>query len=223
MVAVTKAAVRQDVRALAQLVDEAVERLPGEQLGALHAVLKGAHNTITALQSPHTTEVGPLPDYFPVVAGERATITARAVREAGTRWDAAAERGQRDWVGAIAALGPLLTPGEVATRLGVSTSTVNNWRGRDKLLALRFDDHQYRYPAFQFAESPANSEQGLVPNLASILALLGERSPWARAQFFLTATPILQGETPLAVLRRGEREAVERVRRLAKQAGEMGT
>ena len=221
MVAVTKAAVRQDARALARLVDEAVERLPGEQLGALYAVLQGARHTIAALQ-PQGTEVEPLPEYFPVAAGGRGAVTARAVREAGARWDVAVERGQRDWAGAVAAIGPLLAPGEVAARLGVSTSTVNNWRGRGKLLALRFDDHQYRYPAFQFAESPASSEQGLVPHLAALLPILDGLSPWARAQFFLTASPMLHGETPIAALRRGDREAAERVRRLAERAGELG-
>jgi hypothetical protein len=227
MVAVTRAAVRQNARALARLVDEAVERLPGEYLPAVYAILQGAHNTIAALQpsaalSESVTPAEVVADYFPVAAGSVQQVTPRALREAQARWDVAAERGEQGWIEAMGAIGPLLAPGEVAARLGVSTSTVNNWRNRSKLLALRFDDHQYEYPAFQFATSPAESDRGLVPHFAAILPLLADRSPWARAQFFITPSAALGDETPLAVLQRGEREGIERVRRLAQQAGELG-
>ena len=49
-------------------------------------------------------------------------------------------------------LGPLLTPGDVATRLGVTRATVHNWRQAGRLLALHPNRHTYVYPAFQFTE-----------------------------------------------------------------------
>lgn len=160
--------------------------------------------------------------YFPVVAGAGQPPTARALREAGAGWDDAAARGQRRRDEALGALGPLLAPGEVAARLGVSTSTVNNWRQRGKLLAPRLDDHQYRYPLFQFAASPAEGEQGLEPGFVATLSPLAGLSPWARAPFFLAPTAALGDETPIATLRRGDRAAAGRVRELARRAGELG-
>lgn len=223
MVAVTKAVIRQDAQALARLVDEAVEHLPGEQLPAVAAILAGARNTIAALQ-PATPPPAPSTpdDYFPASAAPSPRATPRQLREANAQWDAATARGRAQADAALNALGALLPPGEVAARLGVSTSTVNNWRTRGKLLAVRRDDHQYLYPAFQFAPSPLAGEQGLIPHFAAVLGLLGGQSAWAQAQFFLTPAQALHGATPLAILQSGDRDQVDRVYRLAEQSGELG-
>jgi hypothetical protein len=61
----------------------------------------------------------------------------------GGGWEAAFERGKSYRDVALREVGPVLTPVEVAARLGVSAVTVNNWRRRKRLLAFRFDEHKY--------------------------------------------------------------------------------
>ena len=56
------------------------------------------------------------------------------------------------------ALGPLLSPGDVANRLGVTRATVHNWRQAGRLLAFHPNQHTYVYPAFQFTE-PTESDE----------------------------------------------------------------
>jgi hypothetical protein len=73
-----------------------------------------------------------------------------------------------------------------AERLGVSAVTVSEWRRQGKLLGLRFDDHQYRYPLWQFAESPLQGERGVLRHLDAVLAALGDRTEWEKALFLIT-------------------------------------
>ena len=98
------------------------------------------------------------------------------------------------------AVGPLLSPGDVASRLGVTRATVHNWRQALRLLALHPNQHTYVYPAFQFTE-PTESEDGLLVGLADVLAALAEISPLGKALWLQAKQPSLGGRTPLEVLR----------------------
>src|SRR5882762_6125590 len=98
------------------------------------------------------------------------------------------------------AVGPLLSPGDVASRLGVTRATVHNWRQGLRLLALHPNHHTYVYPAFQFTE-PTESEDGLLVGLADVLAALAEISPLGKAVWFQAKQPSLGGRTPVEVLR----------------------
>ena len=98
------------------------------------------------------------------------------------------------------AVGPLLSPGDVASRLGVTRATVHNWRQAGRLLALHPNQHTYVYPAFQFTE-PNESEDGLLVGLADVLAALAEISPLGKALWLQAKQPSLGGRTPLEVLR----------------------
>jgi hypothetical protein len=142
--------------------------------------------------------------------------------EADRGWQAAFERGRSYRDAALREVGPVLTPAEVATRLGVSAVTVNNWRRRGRLLAFRFDEHQYLYPAFQFVDRPEHGERGVMRHLDAVLARLPFRSDWQRVQFFLAPFPALAGKTPLDVLRSGDERSIGRLLEVAAHAGEMG-
>ena len=229
MAAVTKEIVRRDAHTLARLVEEVAEQSQPAELAAIHDALGRALATLRRVVSPPPIgayETGVDHElrraYFPQPRSPRRPIGARELREADTRWDAARERGHRHREEALAALGPMLTPGEVAARLGVSTVTVNNWRRGRKLLGLRFDDHQFLYPLFQFAESPAEGERGVLRGFDELLGLLGALPPWQQASFFLAPSPSLGGRSPLDVLRVGDAAGLARVRELAAGAGEMG-
>ena len=98
------------------------------------------------------------------------------------------------------AVGPLLSPGDVASRLGVTRATVHNWRQALRLLALHPNQHTYVYPAFQFTE-PTESEDGLLVGLDDVLAALAEISPLGKALWLQAKQPSLGGRTPVEVLR----------------------
>ncbi len=225
----SKHEVRQELRHLQQAVDEAPDE-NSAMLADIHSILARASAAVQALRSQSPSGAYEIPIspermrvYFPVTRSSRREVMPEETREADASWDAALERGRSHREEAFERLGPMLTPRQVAERLGTSTVTVNNWRRRSKLLALRFDDHQYLYPASQFSTSPEQGEQGVLRHFAEILALLPTASPWAKAGFFLTKAPFLGGRTPLEMLRSGTPEDVERVRLLAPRMGELGS
>jgi hypothetical protein len=114
---------------------------------------------------------------------------------------AEARRLGRRRVGSVyEALGPLLAPGDVASRLGVTRATIHNWRQAGRLLALHPNQHTYVYPAFQFTE-PTESDDGLLVGLAYVLAALAEISPLGKALWLQAKQPSLGGRTPVEVLR----------------------
>jgi hypothetical protein len=173
--------------------------------------------------------------YFPLRGSLRREVGEDELREVRRQWEQMLAQGRSHREQAIAQLGRVLTPQEVANWLGVTTVTVKNWRQQGKLLGFKFDDHQFLYPAFQFAASPDEGESGILQNFGDVLRCLPFESSWAKAQFFLAPLPALGGRTPLDVLRdaatpvpvdspewRQQREAVERLKHVAHYAGEMG-
>jgi hypothetical protein len=114
----------------------------------------------------------------------------------------------------------MLTPGQVAERLGVSVVTVNNWRKQNKLLGLRFDNHQYQYPAWQFVESPEQGEHGVLRNLDTFLLIMRNEHPWSKARFFLQELPAVGGKTVVQVLQEGDTKTIAQVQKLAEQPRE---
>jgi hypothetical protein len=230
-------AIRHDVDALRRVVDEAVDRLPAAELATLHELVKRTLDEARLLEASHQhagrrgrpglVPVHPTPEqrtaYFPVASALPPAVGRREMAESDRGWAVAFERGKRYRDAALREVGPVLTPAEVAARLGVSAVTVNNWRRRKRLLAFRFDAHQYLYPAFQFVDHPEHGERGVMRHLDDVLARLPFRSEWQRVQFFLAPLPALAGNTPLDVLRSGDERRIERLREIAEHAGEMGT
>ncbi len=120
------------------------------------------------------------------------------------------------------AVGPLLSPGDVASRLGVTRATVHNWRQALRLLALHPNQHTYVYPAFQFTE-PTESEDGLLVGLADVLAALAEISPLGKALWLQAKQPSLGGRTPVEVLRADRQTGLDSVLAAAAAAYAQGS
>lgn len=247
MAAANGTALRRDAAALVRVVEDAAEHWPVVRQTALREVLRRTLQEARRLDTPAgavvetdmSTEIGPekvsppgvervalSPErrraYFPVSSSPRRAVGRAALARADAGWRAAGERGHSYRAAALERVGPVLTPGEAAARLGVSAVTLNNWRRARKLVAFRFDDHQYLYPAFQFVDAPAAGERGVLRHLGVVLALLPYRSDWAEVQFFLAPAGALGGKTPLDVLRSGGAGEIDRLRELAQHAGDMG-
>lgn len=249
MAAADATALRREAAALVQVVEDAAERWPVARQTALHEVLRRTlqearrldipAGAVTDTDTETSTETDPAKAsspgvgrvalspqrrraYFPVSSSPRRAVGRAARGQADAGWRAAGERGRSYRAAALTRVGPILTPGEAATRLGVSAVTLNNWRRARKLLAFRFDDHQYLYPAFQFVDAPAEGERGVLRHLGDVLAVLPFRSDWSEVQFFLAPAGALGGKTPLDVLRSGGADEIARLRELAQHAGDMG-
>jgi hypothetical protein len=160
----------------------------------------------------------------PLPHGSSPNVTPELLREADEQWEAARERGRLFRDEARSAVGPLITPQQAARRLGVSKATLATWRSQNKLLGVRFDDHQYLYPTFQFVDSPELGDRGVLHYLDAAIAELGSKSPWWKARFFLSPSPRLRGKTPLEILRAPNvtQQDVDLVLSAAKHFGEMG-
>lgn len=224
---VTKQEVEHEVERLRDIVSQVIAGAEATDLAGVSSVLHQAMASIQSLRPASSTDG----DTIAISAEQRQLYfpprqdrpSGDDLRTADARWQMALARGRRYRDEARAQVGPLLTPSEAAQRLGVSTVTVNKWRRQGKLLGLRFDDHQYLYPTFQFAESPLLGERGVLRHFDDVLAALGERTEWEKALFFLDTSPRLHGKTPVAVLRQQPTPSVlELLRTLAQRAGEMG-
>jgi hypothetical protein len=225
-----RAALTRQVAELTALALRTVDAVPARELPAVDRALgltRAALEAIAAHAGVTVTEAGTPPPVdleavFEATEAPGQPVTAAELAQAEADWTAALDRGyrHRDLIAATA--GPLLAPREVAARLGVSTVTVNTWRTQGRLLALRLDHHQYHYPLFQFADSPAEGQAGVVDGFAELLAWLGDRDAWSTVQLLMTPDPFLGGQRPINVLRAGGAEARDRLRRWAAGAGELG-
>lgn len=99
----------------------------------------------------------------------------------------------------------MLSSDALAERLGTTRMTVNNRRDAGKLLALRNDANDYRYPAWQ-------AEDAIRDRLPELLKALKGLDSWDRYRFFTTTAGFL-GKTPLEALRAGEATKVLRAAR----------
>lgn len=102
----------------------------------------------------------------------------------------------------------------VADHLGITRQAVAKRLRARRLLAVDIGRHGQAYPAWQFVRG------GVLPGLEPVLSALAEHDPWMQLDFFLGENLLLGGETPLAVLRRGDDAAVLRAaHRFTEQGG----
>jgi hypothetical protein len=231
MAAVQEDEIAREMTRLQRAVDAVVASALPPDLPTIRSVLAEAATAIEAIsvgQAAGGFVVDIPPDrqrlYFPHHVEDQRQPTGDEVARADAGWRERRVEGRRFREEALAQLGPVLTPAEAAAHLGVSAMTLSNWRRQGKILGLRFDGHQYLYPTFQFAQTPAEGERGVVRDLDHVLAALGDRTPWEKARYLITAWPYLRGRTPLDLLRdAGDAADRERVITYARHAGEMGT
>jgi hypothetical protein len=128
--------------------------------------------------------------------------SASALRLAKDPLAAAKARGEQTKRDILAAQGDMLDSAAVANRLQVSIAEVHTRRQSGLLLALPNDHRDFSFPSWQFAEHT------MIPGLEEVLKSMAVRSPWMRAQFFLSSDLRLNGQTPLAALLHGKIDAV---------------
>lgn len=115
----------------------------------------------------------------------------------------------------ILARDDMLTVAEAAQALGLTPPAVNDRFRAGKLIALEAGARGRRYPAWQFEDEIVGGP------LEAVLGALEGLSSWTIYRFFTTPDRVLEDETPMEVLRRGDIEAaVEAARLLA--SGEQG-
>ncbi len=104
----------------------------------------------------------------------------------------------------LEAEGGTLTAEQVAALLNITRQAVDKRRRAGRLLALSTGRRGCAYPAWQFGP------EGVLPGFEEVLAALTVRGPWTQAAFFLGGNLYLDGETPLAELRRRNVAAASR-------------
>ena len=113
----------------------------------------------------------------------------------------------------LAADGGALRAEEVSALLHLSRQAVDKRRPAGNVLAVEVGRRGYLYPAWQFVDD------GILPGLEEILALLAEHPPLAKLRFFLSGDLRLDGERPLDRHRRSEIEPVKRSARMFAEQG----
>jgi len=100
--------------------------------------------------------------------------------------------------------GGVLSADQAGRMLGISRQAVDKRRRAGTLLAVR-EGSDWRYPACQF-------DQGeVISGIADVVRGFTEAGAWIALDFLLAPDTVLGGRSPLAALRAGEREAVQRL------------
>ena len=104
----------------------------------------------------------------------------------------------------LEAEGGVVSGRELAQAIGITRQAVDKRRLAGKLIGIDLGKRGYAYPVWQIG----------LHGIDDVLAELAECDPWTQALFMLSANPWLNGETPLATLRRGELDDVLAAARL---------
>lgn len=99
----------------------------------------------------------------------------------------------------------MVSGGELARSIGISRQAIDKRRLHGRLIGIDLGKRGYAYPVWQIG----------LEGLAEVLAELDEFAPWTQALFMLSANSLLEGETPLARLRRGDLDEVVIAARLS--------
>lgn len=93
---------------------------------------------------------------------------------------------------------------EAAKLVGVTRQAIHAARQRGDVFALPRGQDGWTYPVWQFADG--HYLEGLAP----ILQALKNDGPFVQASFLLSRHALLNGETPLACLKKGQRDIVQK-------------
>lgn len=94
----------------------------------------------------------------------------------------------------LTAEGGTCTAEQMAQLLGISRQAVDKRRRKGTLIGVSLGRRGYAYPVWQVG----------LDGLDLVLQALGDLGPWGQLTFMLAGNTLLDGETALAVLRRGE-------------------
>ncbi|WP_437728573.1 hypothetical protein [Sorangium sp. So ce861] len=170
---------------------QVAERLDPRELGEVVASPSNADALVTALTQP--SAVGLFSAADPLMPARLRGLQAR---------DAL-----------LAAEGGALSAEEAGEALRLSPQAIEARRAAGRLLAVSTGRRGHLYPAWQFADD------GVLPGLEEILALLDDHPALAKVRFFLSGNHRLDGDRPLDRLRRGD---LDPVRLAARTFGEQG-
>jgi len=115
----------------------------------------------------------------------------------------------QDWL--LRQEGGTLSAVQIGEALGITRQAVDRRRQRGALIGLDLGRRGYAYPAWQIGP------HGTPPGLPEVLAVLRDESSWGQAAFLLSRSVWLDGDTPLAALRRGD---IQRVKEIASLLGD---
>jgi hypothetical protein len=107
----------------------------------------------------------------------------------------------------VQAEGGCLTASDAAELLGLSRQAVDKRRQSGSLLAVAIGRRGYLYPAWQFGD-------GVSTLLPRVREAMGDADPWSQIRFFVSPNSALAGRSPVAALRQGNSEEVERAARM---------
>jgi hypothetical protein len=111
---------------------------------------------------------------------------------------AARLRGLRARKQLLDAEGGTVSGQELAKAIGITRQAVDKRRLANTVIGIDLGKRGYAYPVWQVG----------LNGLDAVLVELNDLNPWSQALFFLSPNSWLDGETPLAALRRGERDVV---------------
>lgn len=218
------AAGSEQLRNIATLVGRAVPDLPPHAVATLNSEIEEVVDRLRSRIDELRAEREPSEDdLFPATQSVLMPLSPEEEERSKTLWRHTLKNQPSYRTDALAQLGNVLTPREVAARLGVSSATVNNMRNRSDLLGVGFDSHQFVYPVWQFSETPSEGERGILRYFGDALRAIGDSHAWEKAQFFLTPAPAAGGRRPIDVLRSGRQDDAEIVLECARRRGEMGS
>ena len=100
--------------------------------------------------------------------------------------------------------GGSLSVEEAGHTLGITRQAVDKRRRANTLLAVR-EGSDWRYPACQFHDGET------LPGIADVVQGFASAGPWAALDFLLASDTVLEGFTPLQVLKSGDRDRVLRL------------
>jgi hypothetical protein len=113
----------------------------------------------------------------------------------------------RDRERLLCAEGQPLAAREVGDLLGVTRQAVAKARAAGRLVGLPTGRGTYLYPSWQF------DRDGALHGLRAVREALDDADPWTLTAFMVAPNSRLDGDTPLAALRRGDVEAAVRAAR----------
>ena len=201
MVAAVEDSATPEFEAIAPSIDSVVrhfqERLNTLSPDEVVAVLQGAARALDEIDEPVPAAVTAL------MAGRTYTAAERMANEFEVLARSFARRREL--------LADALTTSQVAQLLGTTRQTPHDRVESGTLLAV-MDRGALRFPMWQF---DPDGEGGVVRGLQDVIRAL-DVSPMAKVSWLTCPNPMLDGATPLALLKSGE---VERVVRLARAVG----